>query len=106
MEKIYSTVVESPHLYDIEYFAYGFDDEDNSKSYIDLHLKKGGEECKLRFWGPRDLQIEKGFPYATGGMYIEDVSKHGLDSLNVYVGDFEAAHGSITFWAKDVEKKN
>lgn len=61
MDKIYSTVVESPHLYDIEYFAYSFDDEDNSKSYIDLHLKKGGEECKLRFWGAGDLQIEKAF---------------------------------------------
>jgi hypothetical protein len=39
-------------------------------------------------------------------MYIEGVSKRGLESLNVYVGDFEAAHDSIIFWAKDVEKKN
>ena len=106
MDKTYSTIIESPHLYDIEYFAYSFNDEDNSKSYIDLHLKKGSEICKLRFWGPKDLQIEKGFPYATRGMYIEDVSKHGLESLNVYVGDFEATNGSMTFWAKIVEKKS
>ncbi len=106
MERTYHTIIESPHLYDIQYFAYSFDDEDNSRSYIDLHLKKGNEVCKLRFWGPRDLEIEKGFPCATGGMYIEDVSKHGLESLNVYVGDFEVSNGSITFWAKSVEKTN
>ena len=52
------------------------------------------------------MQIEKGFPYATGGLYIEDVSKHGLESLNVYVGDFEAANGSIKKKKKTVEKKN
>jgi len=91
-------------LYDISYFAYKFDDEDNSKSYIDLHLKKDEELVKLRFWGPRDLEIEKGFPNATGGMFIEDVSKHGLESINIFVGDFEASNGSITFWAKRVER--
>jgi hypothetical protein len=106
MERTYHNIVDSPHLYDIAYFAYKFDDEDNSKSYIDLHLKKDGELVKLRFWGPRDLEIEKGFPYATGGMFIEDVSKNELEAINIYVGDFEASNGSITFWANSVEKTN
>lgn len=104
MKTIYHKILESPHLYDIVYFAYKFDDEDSAKSYIDLHLKKDGNVCKLRFWEPQDLEIEKGFPYATGGMYFEDVSSHGLESINVYVGDFESNHGSITFWAKKVER--
>ena len=79
-------------------------ESDNLISYIDLHLKKDDELTKLRFWGPQELEIEKGFPWATGGMFIEDVSSQGLESLNIYVGDFEASNGSVTFWAKSVEK--
>jgi hypothetical protein len=106
MDRIYHKIIEAPHLYDIVYFAYGFDQDDNAKSYIDLHLKKDGEVCKLKFLGPRDLEVEKGFPYATGGMFIEDVSSHGLESINIYVGDFESSNGAITFWAKSVDKIN
>ncbi len=81
-------------------------DTDNSKSYIDLHLKKEGEIIQLRFWGPQDLEIEKGFPQATGGLFIEDVRSRALESLGVYVGDFEGSQGSVTFWAARVERRN
>ncbi|MBJ7537214.1 hypothetical protein I8J31_05920 [Marinomonas sp. C1424] len=104
MDRIYHPIVESPHLYDIDCFSYKFVEKDNSKSYIDLHLKKDSEVVCLRFWGPQDLEIEKGFPWATGGMFIEDIKSHGLESLGIYVGDFEASNGSITFWAKSVER--
>lgn len=103
MDRIYHPIIDSPHLYDIDYFSYKFIESDNSESYIDLHLKKGAELTKLRFWGPQDLEIEKGFPWATGGMFIEDIAAHGLESLNIYVGDFEASNGSITFWSRSVE---
>ena len=106
MDRKYHKIIESPHLYDIKYFAYEFDEEENGNSYIELHLKKDAQVCKLKFWAPRDLEIEKGFPWATGGMYIEDVSSHGLESISVYVGDFEASNGAITFWAKTVERIN
>jgi len=106
MDRIYHPIVKSPHLYDIDFFSYKFIDTDNSKSYIDLHLKKGSELIQLRFWGPQDLEIEKGFPWATGGMFIEDIKSHGLESLGIYVGDFEASNGSITFWANNVEPLN
>ena len=104
MERINHPIIESPHLCDIVFFSYTFVESDNLISYIDLHLKKDDELTKLRFWGPQDLEIEKGFPWATGGMFIEDVSSHGLESLNIYVGDFETSNGSVTFWAKSVEK--
>lgn len=106
MDRIYHSIVESPHLYDIDFFSYKFVESNISESYIDMHLRNGGELIQLRFWGPQDLEIEKGFPQATGGMFIEDIRSHGLESLNIYVGDFEASHGSVTFWAKSVEKLN
>lgn len=37
-------------------------------------------------------------------MFIEDVSSHGMESIGVYVGDFESSNGSITFLAQCVEK--
>ncbi|MAX55770.1 MAG: hypothetical protein CL537_09725 [Alcanivoracaceae bacterium] len=104
MDRIYHPIIDSPHLFDIEYFSYKFVESNNSDSYVDLHLKKDGKTTKLRFWGPQDLEIEKGFPWATGGMFIEDITSHGLEALNIYVGDFESNGGSITFWAKSVEK--
>lgn len=104
MKLIHHPIVELPHLYDIDFFSYKFVESDHSKSHIDLHLRKDDELIKLRFWGPQNLEIEKGFPWATGGMFFEDVSSHGLESLNIYVGDFEASNGSVTFWAKNVEK--
>ncbi|WP_143732340.1 hypothetical protein [Microbulbifer sp. GL-2] len=104
MDRIYHKIIESPHLYDITFFSYQVNSSDISRSYIDLHMEKDGDLRKLRFWAPQDLEIEKGFPYSTGGMFIEDVSSHQLDGINVYVGDFESNYGSVTFWAKRVEQ--
>lgn len=53
---------------------------------------------------PRDLEIEKGFPYTTGGMFIEDASSHQLDGINIYDGDFVASNGSVTFWVNVVHE--
>ena len=103
MDRIYHSVVEKPHLYDISYFSYN-QAEDPTESIIELHLKLNDELVKLKFVGPRELEIEKGFPYATRGMFIEDVSSHQLDGINVFVGDFESNHGAIQFWAYSVEK--
>ncbi|WP_444923330.1 hypothetical protein ACJJH9_15695 [Microbulbifer sp. DLAB2-AF] len=102
MDRIYHNIIESPHLYDIVYFSYKVDASNIRDSYIDLHLERDGDLVKLRFKSPQGLEIEKGFPYATGGMFIEDVSSHQLDGISVYVGDFEANNGSITFWAHSV----
>ncbi len=106
MDRIYHSILEFPHRYDIDYFAYRSGAHDASESWIDLHLRRGDEVVELRFWGPRDLEIESGFPDATRGMFFEDVSSHSLESLNVYVGDCEASHGSVTFWARSVERLN
>jgi len=65
-------------------------------------LKKGTIVRRLRFYGPRELEIEKGFPLSTGGMEILDVSAQQLDNINVRVSDFEASQCAVTFWAKSV----
>ncbi len=75
---------------------------DGEGPYLDLHLGKESQVRRLRFYGPRDLEIEKGFPEPTIGMEILDVRSHQLGDINIRVGDFEASHGSITFWAKEV----
>ena len=106
MDRIYHPIIESPHLYDIDFFSYKFNEEDNSKSYIDLHLKKGDELIQLRFWGLKTWKLKKGFLGLLVAMFIEDIRSHGLESLGIYVGDFEASNGSVTFWAKSVERFN
>ncbi len=95
-------IIDGPHNYDILGFYYKVDLNDPQESYIDLTLKKDSTVRRLRFYGPRDLEIEKGFPWATGGMEILDVSKRQLENINVWVNDFEASNGAVTFWAKSV----
>ena len=102
MEIKYHPIIKDPHLYEISDFHYHNDLSDCRKSYIDLSLVKGLKKRILRFIEPKDLSIEKGFPFSTGGMYIEDISSHGLERINIQVDDFEPTHGSIRFLAYKV----
>ena len=96
------SIIERPYQYRIIEMVYHVDLEHRLDSYIDLTLVKGSTTRWLRFWGPQGLQIEEGFPDPTGGMKIIDISKRQWQHLGVAVLDFEASHGAITFWAKDV----
>ena len=75
---------------------------DGSESFIDLELCRTAEQRRLRFFSPQGLEIEKGFPNAPG-LVILDVSKRGLDGLNIHVDDFEGGPGGIRFWARAVQ---
>lgn len=95
-------IIEAPFNYDIIGFNYQVNMEDPLLSYIDLTLRKENIVRRLRFYGPRDLEIEKGFPMSTGGMEILDVKNRQMADINVWVNDFEASQGAVTFWAKSV----
>ena len=96
------SIIERPYQYQITGMVYHVDLEDWLDSYIDLTLVKGSITRRLRFLGPQGLKIEEGFPSPTHGMKILDISKRQWQDLGVAVLDFEASHGAITFWAKDV----
>ncbi len=67
-----------------------------------MTLRKERVVRRLRFFSPRKIEIERGFPLPTGGMYFSDVRARGMEGLGVRVGDFEASPGSVRFWARDV----
>ena len=75
--------------------------EDGGEPFLDLTLRRGADRRTLRFFRPKDLEIEKGGP-VSGGLRIVDVSSRQLDNLGVRVDDFEATPGSLRFWARDV----
>jgi hypothetical protein len=75
--------------------------EDGGEPFLDLTLRRGNDRRVLRFFSPRDIEIEKGGP-VNGGLRIVDVSGRQLDNVGVRVDDSEAAPGSIRFWARDV----
>jgi len=95
-------IIDAPHRYQIIGFNLQIDIHDHLRSYIDLTLERELEIRRLRFYGPHGLEIEKGFPSPTGGMEILDVSNRQLCDSTVWVNDFEATQGAITFWAKNV----
>lgn len=53
------------------------------ESYIDLVLRRRTEVRRRRFWSPRQLMIEEGFPAPTRGMEILDVSARGMEGVGV-----------------------
>jgi len=73
-----------------------------TEPYIDLTLQSGSAVRRLRFYGPKDIQIESGFPEWTGGLVILDVTSRGMEGIGIRVDDFEASRGSVTFWARTV----
>ena len=75
---------------------------DESPPFLDLTLRKDQVVRQLRFFHPRDLSIEPGFPTPTHGMLISDVRARQMEGIGVRVHDFEATTGSVCFWASDV----
>ena len=96
-------VLERPHEFDVADFRYVVDRENPSSSFIDMKLVRGEGEVFLRFWEPRNLSIEQGFPQATRGMVFYDRSGDWLDGIGVEVADFEATGGAVLFSARSVE---
>ena len=89
--------------YSIVAFHLERDLEGGSEPFLDLTLRRGAERRILRFWSPRDLEIERGGPTYTGGLQISDISSQGLEDLTVRVWDCEGSRGAVSFVAKRVE---
>jgi hypothetical protein len=96
------SIIENPWQYQIIEFHYHVEPDNGEGSFIDLYLKKDDVVRRLRFLKPQNLQIEKGFPYPTGGLCILDIRSRQLDGLGVEVADFENSNGAITFHAWNV----
>jgi hypothetical protein len=97
-----ASIVERPWEYEILSLGFYQSPRGEFEPFIDLTLKKGDVLRHLRFYSPRELEIEKGFPARAGGFCIYDVSARGLESLGVRVGEFEASRGAVRFWAREV----
>jgi hypothetical protein len=96
------SIIERPWEFDIDLVSYHNNPVDDRHSYVDLTLRREKIVRRLRFLGPRDFQIERGFPTPTRGMCILDVRHRQLEGMGVRVANFEASVGAITFWAREV----
>ena len=94
-------IIARPFEYRVVGFCFHRTLDDSEESYIDLSLQREQVVRRLRFFSPRNVSVEEGFPEGCG-MYIADVRQCGLDGLGVRVGDFEASPGAIEFWARTV----
>lgn len=95
-------IIERPWEYEIISFCYERARTYPHESRIDMVLVRGDEIRRLRFIEPRSISIEEGFPIATGGMQILDISARQLAELTVEVSDFEASNGAVKFFARAV----
>jgi hypothetical protein len=94
-------VLADPFRWDLLEFAYRRDLTDWRESYIDMTFERGGIVKRLRFYAPRDLELSRGLPNASG-MCILDVSGRQLEGVGVRVSNFEQSYGAPCFWAARV----
>ena len=92
-------IIEFPFRYAV--VGFNFQRPQDGESFIDLTLRRGDEERRLRFFSPQRIELEEGFPICSG-LEIKDVSGNQLDGLNVRVDHFEASFGAMRFWAREV----
>src|SRR4051812_34327448 len=96
-------VLDAPWTWELLEFSYHRDPADWARSYIDMVFERGGVVRRLRFYGPRDLEMSRGLPNAAG-MCILDVSGRQLENIGVRVANFEqSSNGAPRFWAARVE---
>ena len=98
------TILPDAHTWEIVGLNFQGAPKDEAEPYIDLTVRRGGEERRLRFWSPQQLTIEEGGPRMTHGLTIQDVSHRGLERLGVRVDDVEGSTGGVRFWARAVEQ--
>jgi hypothetical protein len=94
-------VIDRPWEYQIVGLCYSRSLDCPDGSFIDLTLQKGAAVRRLRFYGPRHLLIDEGFP-SSSGLQILDVSRRPMEGLKVRVANFEAHGGGPMFWAREV----
>lgn len=99
-------IILNPWEYKIKSLYYDCSSDDYLEHYIDIRFEKDNRYKNLRFMAPQQLKIEEGFPQPTHGLEILDISDRGLENINIWVSDFEASSGAISFYAKDVIEIN
>ncbi|APR81062.1 Hypothetical protein A7982_06409 [Minicystis rosea] len=90
------------HNYDLLEFNLCLAPADGGEPYVDLVLASASRRVVLRFWSPRQLEIQEGGP-STFGMEILDLSARGLDGISVRVDDYELSGGAVRFVARTLE---
>ncbi len=82
-------------------FNYQLDAHDRRDSFIDLTLQKDYAIRHLRFFAPRNVQMEHDIARPSRGLRICDVSARQMDGLGVRVDDVEM-YPNVSFWAREI----
>jgi hypothetical protein len=95
-------ILDAPYMWELSEFTYHSDQIDQRESYIDLVFVRDESIRRLRFFGPRELEISCGLPNSCG-LCILDVTGRQLEGIRVRVVCIEgSSHGVPRFWASHV----
>ncbi len=75
---------------------------DLREAYIDLVFARGGEERRLRFLAPQQVELPRGQMGGWCRVYVADVSARQMEDVRVWVGSFEPDWCVPSFWAASV----
>lgn len=87
----------SPSDYDVVELVYRL--KPPGDGHVDLTLATPTGTRRLRFLGPRVVQVASELPSVLAGVEVRDVSAESLRGLDLWIS---IGDGAITFWAKSV----
>jgi hypothetical protein len=93
-------IIDTPCSYHLTEFRCVRDPAGIEEPFIDFVLERKGEVRRLRFLGLQELRLD-GFPSASS-LIIRDISARQLESLRVFVGEFDQDCGVPRFFAREV----
>jgi hypothetical protein len=97
-------IIERPYEHRLAELRYVIEAPDGGEPFIDMVLAKGSVTRRLRFWSPRDFNVQEGFsPDAYLGIQILDVSRRQLEDIAIEVSCFENTPG-FSFSARTIEE--
>jgi hypothetical protein len=91
-----------PYSWRLAEFSYHGHSTDLLEAYIDLVFERGGVERRLRFLGPREVEVPRGQMGGWCRVFVADVTARQLDGIRVRVGTFEPGWCVPSFWAASV----
>lgn len=99
--EVHHPILPEPWTWQLLEFSYRRDFLNGRESFIDLVFVRQGDERRLRFFGPQEIELSRGIPNSSG-LTILDVSDRQLEDIKIRVVSFEPDWCVPSFWAAKV----
>ncbi len=106
MSAVLNSQTQYPSLYHFSIIGFNYQRLSDDSVVIDIKFQGNHQDNShiikhYRFFNPREIEIEKGFPASGCGWTISDISSYGWEKIKIRFYYDEASWGGCSFIAED-----